>query len=71
MGTANTYDNILEWRAARAKYEAELRNGSVVALDFIEKRGGRSPQEAIAEFENIIQYDLEMWEQHNIKPIEE
>lgn len=70
MEAVNTYDNILEWRAARAKYEAELRNGSVVALDFIEKRGGRTPQEAIAEFEHIVQHDLKMWEERNIKPSE-
>lgn len=70
MEAVNTYDNILEWRAARAKYEAELRNGSVVALDFIEKRGGHTPQEAIAEFEHIVQHDLKMWEERNIKPSE-
>lgn len=71
METINTYDNILEWRAARAKYEAEIRNGSVVALDFIEKRGGRTPQEATKEFEEVVQFYLEMWKERNPKPKEE
>lgn len=71
METVNTYNNILEWRAARAKYESELRNGSVVALDFIEMRGGRSPQEATKEFEEVVQFYLKRWEERNIKPTEE
>lgn len=62
------YNNIFEWRAARAKYEAELRNGSVFAFDFVEKCGGHTLEFATLEIERVVQFRLKEWDEANLMP---
>lgn len=62
------YNNIFEWRAARAKYEAELRSGSVFAFDFVEKCGGHTIDAATDEIERVVQFYLKEWEEKNPMP---
>lgn len=62
------YNNIFEWRAARAKYEAELRSGSVFAFDFVEKCGGHTLESATSEIERVVQFRLNEWDEANTMP---
>lgn len=62
--------NILQWRAARAKYEARIRHGYTYAYDYAQKCCLRANEDAIAEIEKIIQFRLKEWEQRNPKPKE-
>lgn len=62
--------NILQWRAARAKYEARIRHGSLFALSCENKLHATPAKEAIAGIESVIQFKLKEWEQRNPKPKE-
>lgn len=59
---------ILQWRAARAKYEHRLRQGSLFAMSYVQKCCGRTIDEATAEIESVLQFHLKEWEQRNPKP---
>ena len=62
------YNNIFAWRAARVKYEAELRSGSVFAFDFVEKCGGHTLDSATTEIESVVQFHLKEWDEKNPMP---
>ena len=68
MKSQHNHRNILQWRAARAKYEARIRQGSLFALSCESKLHAKPLNEAIAEIENVIQFRLKEWEQRNPKP---
>lgn len=62
--------NILQWMAARAKYEARIRQGSLFALSCESMLRATPTADAIYEIENVIQFKLKEWEQRNPKPKE-
>lgn len=64
------YRNILQWRAARAKYETRIRQGSLFALSCESKLHAKPTDEAIAEIENVVQFRLKEWEKRNPQPKE-
>lgn len=70
MNHSPKHRNILQWRAARAKYEHRLRQGSLMALSYAQKCCGRTIDEATAEIESVIQFKIKEWEQRNPKPKE-
>lgn len=69
MNRLPKYYNILQWRAARAKYEVRLRQGSLFTLGYAQKCCGRTIDEAIVEIEKVVQFRLNEWEKRNPKPI--
>lgn len=64
------YRNVLQWEAARAKYEYRLRQSAFLALDYAQMCCGRDSNTAISEIESVIQFHLKEWEEHNPKPKE-
>lgn len=64
------FRNILQWRAARAKYEAKIRHGSLFALSCESMLRATPTADAIYEIENVVQFRLKEWEQRNPKPKE-
>lgn len=64
------FNNIVEWQAARDKYEAGLRSSSAFAADCMNKCCGRNLDEAAADVESVVRFYLKEWEQRNPKPKE-
>lgn len=62
------YQNILQWRMARTKYEYRLRQGAMFGLNYAQMCCGRDSDTAIKEIEGIIQFRLKEWERRNPKP---
>ncbi len=65
MNRQAKYHNVLQWRAARAKYEARIRQGSLFALGYAQKCRCRAIDEAIVEIESVVQFHLKEWEKRN------
>lgn len=64
------YRNLLQWQAARAKYEYRLRQNAAIALDYAQMCCGWDSDTAIREIESIIRFHLTEWEDRNPKPNE-
>lgn len=64
------YRNILQWEAARAKYEYRLRQGTSLALDYAQMCCARDSDTAIREIESVIRFHIEEWEERNPMPKE-